>query len=266
ISERIDAAGVDRTAGRDDGKGLPPLGAVGGDGVAQMRETHAQALIRRNQPQVVASESEHGHRFRNRHVHLARGVHHSGADTRGVCGQLRLARHGERHEVRHRAAAAEAAVVALTAERRGQRADQLPLERYRSRRGAPGGDVLVEDAREQVRERRYRLAGAEYIAEEAGRRRATRLEHLVQACEGRGAEAFFRKRVAEGLKGLLPRDLWKSRALLESGEIVGGQGGHARSECAEVAGGKLQRRHSSSPAAGGMRRWYLSGWFMMVTS
>ena len=89
------------------------------------------------------------------------------ARTVSLPRQLRLARHGERHQIGRRAAAAQAAVVTWTSNGVGQPVNDGPLDRHGRRRGPPRRDILVECRRQQSRPAPHRLTGASDIAEEA---------------------------------------------------------------------------------------------------
>jgi len=58
VSQWVDAAGVHRAARRDDREGLAAGGAVGANGLAQVCEAHAVALIGGDETQILASEPE----------------------------------------------------------------------------------------------------------------------------------------------------------------------------------------------------------------
>jgi len=191
LRQRVDAAGIHGAAGRDHCQRNAPRGAVARDRLTQVREAHAEALIGRDQSQLLASEPEQRHRLGDRHVYFTRGIHDAGPGTGGIGRQACLASHGKCHQVRHRAAAAEAAATAVTAERRGEHVDHPTLERHRRRRGAPRGDVLVEDARQQVRKGGHRLARPVHVAEEARGGRAAEVEHLRQGVERGGTQSLF---------------------------------------------------------------------------
>ena len=182
-------------------------------------------------------------------MHFARGVHHAGLRAGLVGGQARFARHRETHQVGHGAAAAQAAAEALAAERAREAAHELPLDGHRRRRRAPGRDVLIEDARQQIRERGHRLTRAEHVSVEAWCRRARQGEHLAQGIERASPQTLLGQRRLECPRHLLAAHGWESPQLVESGEQVGGEVRHARGQGAEFGVRQMQGVHEADPLA-----------------
>ena len=248
VGERIDCSRIDGAGGGDHGERGASGGAIGGDGRAQRLGVEAIVVARLDEREALAAESEQRHRLPDRHVRFARGVHDAGARARFVRRQARLAGHREPHQIRHRAAATQAPGEAVAAERAAETLHQVPLDRHGRRRRAPGGHVLIEHAREQIRERCDRLAGTQHVAVEARRRCARQREHLAEGIERGGPETLLGKRRCERARGVRARDLRKGTRAVERREQIRAQVRHPRGQGSEFGDRQMQGVHQATQA------------------
>jgi len=124
----------------------------------QRAHFHPKVLVNRDQAKVAAAQSEEGHGLCHRHMCFARGVNHAGSGTVLVGGQTCFPCHRQGHEVGRRPSATETPGHPAATQRFGNPANHLALDRDRGRCGAPGRDVLIQYARQEIREGRDRLA------------------------------------------------------------------------------------------------------------
>ena len=84
-----------------------------------------------------------------------------------ICRRFGFAGHRKTHQIGQRPSAGQAALKTGTPDRLGQPANDRPLQRDRCGGGAPGSNVLVKYAGQQVGDCAYRLSGTKHIAKEA---------------------------------------------------------------------------------------------------
>ena len=162
---------------------------------------------------------------------------------------LGLARHGQRHQIGRRSAAAEAPAEAAAANCRREPCDHLPLDRHTYRGGAPGGHVLIENAGEQIRQRGHRLSGPEHVGIEAWRRRPAHGHDVLEHLQCHLLQAILRQRLAEVIVGLLSRDAGEGGQGRQRGEETGCQVRDSDGERVKFLGGQIERAQPAIPFA-----------------
>ena len=134
LRQGIDRAGDDAAGAGHDGDRRVSSFAVGGNSGLERIRPHPECVVDRDQAQIVAADAKHRDGLRNGHVHLFGSIDDAGPRACLVGRELCFSRHCQRHHVRRRTAAAQAARKATAADRFRQPADHGAFDRH-SRRG-----------------------------------------------------------------------------------------------------------------------------------
>ncbi len=164
-------------------------------------------IVASDQAQVVIAQAEQRDGLRDRHVNLLGGVDRAGPRAALICRKPRFARHRQRHQIRRRSSARQAADKSCAADGLRQPADDYMLDGRRRRTRTPRRGVLIEHAGQQIGRRRYRLTRTEDVAEEARAVRPARVNDFCQIVE---------RALAHSLLGQLAR---KPRLRLCAGHV-----------------------------------------------
>ena len=159
LAQGIDRASIDSTGGSDDcHRSLARLFVVQ-NSCFEFFGNHPEVRVSRDQPQIVAPNSEQRHALWNRHVNLVRGINHH-ARSRALCvgRRLRFAGHGETHQVGAGSAAGKTATKTRAPHSARQPRDHNVLDGDGARAGAPRRHILVQGAGQKISNRGDGLA------------------------------------------------------------------------------------------------------------